>query len=97
MEADKVGLELMANAGYDVRQTVDHWMKVYNLDLKGRNHDYVHCFPMNEKRMQNLTGLIDKAVGLPADDCSPLKEFVTISGSESTGDDQLAVPVEGNH
>jgi predicted Zn-dependent protease len=62
-EADTIGLELMARAGFDPRQSVQLWQ---NMAAAGgeKPAEFMSTHPSNESRINNLQGHMNKAMQL---------------------------------
>jgi len=56
-EADRIGIELAARAGYDPHAAVTLWQKMEKVSGGGRL-DFLSTHPAPEKRMATLTGLV---------------------------------------
>ena len=56
-EADRIGIELAARAGYDPHAAVTLWQKMAKVDGGGRI-DFLSTHPAPEKRMETLAGLV---------------------------------------
>ncbi|HZW60276.1 MAG TPA: M48 family metalloprotease, partial [Woeseiaceae bacterium] len=61
--ADIVGLEYMARAGFDPRQSVELW-KNMNARNEGKIPEYMSTHPSGETRIQNLVSQYPKALAL---------------------------------
>lgn len=63
-EADLIGLELMARAGFDPRQSVKLWQNM-NAASKGKQpNEFVSTHPSNDNRIQALEAHMGKAMQL---------------------------------
>lgn len=62
-EADRLGLELMARAGYNPNASVTLWQKMMAAE-KGRSPQFLSTHPNPEKRIQNLQTLIPSVLPL---------------------------------
>jgi len=56
-EADRIGIELAARAGYDPHAAVTLWQKMAKVS-GGRRIDFLSTHPAPAKRMQTLAGLV---------------------------------------
>jgi predicted Zn-dependent protease len=56
-EADKIGLELAARAGYDPRAAITLWKKM-SIASGGRTPEFVSTHPAHERRIAELSALI---------------------------------------
>jgi len=56
-EADRIGIELAARAGYDPHAAVTLWQKMEKVGGGGRI-DFLSTHPAPEKRMETLSGLV---------------------------------------
>jgi predicted Zn-dependent protease len=57
-EADRIGIELAAKAGYDPRSAVTLWQKMGKVSGGGGNGDFFSTHPSPEKRMEALAALV---------------------------------------
>ena len=72
-EADRIGIELAARAGYDPHAAPQLWQKMMQATGGGGKSDFLSTHPSSEKRLQALTALIpqmmpfyeDKAAARP--------------------------------
>ncbi|MCB1754692.1 MAG: M48 family metallopeptidase [Gammaproteobacteria bacterium] len=62
-EADILGLDLMAKAGFDPRQSVPLWENMKKAGGAG-GPEFLSTHPANETRIQNLNARMDKALAL---------------------------------
>lgn len=58
-EADRIGIELAARAGYDPHSAVTLWQKMAQVGGGGR-FDFLSTHPAPEKRMDTLAGLVSQ-------------------------------------
>jgi len=58
-EADRIGIELAARAGYDPHAAVTLWQKMERVS-GGRRFDFLSTHPAPEKRMETLAGLVPR-------------------------------------
>lgn len=63
-EADDIGLELMARAGYDPMAAINLWKKMQSLNDGSSGTDFFSTHPSNEKRIANLQKEIDRVMPL---------------------------------
>jgi predicted Zn-dependent protease len=56
-EADRIGIELAAKAGYDPHAAVTLWQKMIQVTGGGKS-DFLSDHPASEKRLQTLAGLV---------------------------------------
>ena len=63
-EADTVGLELMARAGFDPRQSVDLWRNMAEASGGGGQAEFLSTHPSNDSRINNLSSHMDEAMQL---------------------------------
>lgn len=66
-EADRIGLILMAKAGYDPRVAVDLWQRMESLEKKdgakgGRPPEFLSTHPGYETRVQNIRAFLPEAL-----------------------------------
>lgn len=57
-EADRIGIELAARAGYDPRSAVTLWQKMAKLGGGGGKSDFLSTHPAPEKRQEALAALV---------------------------------------
>lgn len=62
-EADKIGLELMARAGYNPNAAISLWQKMKAND-RGGVPQFLSTHPSSEKRIQNMQALIPNVIPL---------------------------------
>lgn len=62
-EADLLGLDLMARAGFDPRQSVDLWRNMAEAG-GGQPPEFLSTHPSHETRMENLSGRMPRALKL---------------------------------
>ena len=60
-EADKIGLELMARAGFDPRQSIVLWQNMEKIS-SGQPSEFLSTHPSHETRMQDLTDNMESAL-----------------------------------
>ena len=58
-EADRIGMELAARAGYDPHAAVSLWQKMERVSGGGRM-DFLSTHPAPEKRMETLAGMVPR-------------------------------------
>ncbi len=58
-EADQIGIELAARAGFDPRAAVSLWQKMHKSDGSGVP-EFISTHPSHETRIQNLSALVSK-------------------------------------
>lgn len=63
-EADLIGLELMARAGFDPRQSVKLWQNMSEASKGKEPNEFVSTHPSNENRIQALQAHMNKAMQL---------------------------------
>ncbi|HEY4367091.1 MAG TPA: M48 family metallopeptidase [Steroidobacteraceae bacterium] len=61
-EADRIGLELMARAGYDPNAAVVLWQKMAKLDASGP--EFLSTHPSSDSRIRDLQANVPKVMGL---------------------------------
>ena len=61
-EADRIGIELAAKAGYDPHAAVTLWQKMAQASGGGGKSDFLSTHPTNEKRMEALAQLVPQMV-----------------------------------
>ena len=60
-EADRIGLVLMARAGYDPRAAVDFWSRM--LEISGEtSFDFLSTHPATKKRVRDMKGFMPEAL-----------------------------------
>jgi predicted Zn-dependent protease len=57
-EADRIGLELAARAGYDPRSGVSLWRKMINAHSGGRAPEFLSSHPADSSRVQQIEALL---------------------------------------
>jgi predicted Zn-dependent protease len=57
-EADRIGIELAAKAGYDPRSAVTLWQKMAKVSGGSGKSDFFSTHPAPEKRMEALAALV---------------------------------------
>jgi predicted Zn-dependent protease len=62
-EADKIGLELAARAGYDPRAAITLWKKM-SVASGGKTPEFLSTHPSNERRIAELSALIPAVMPL---------------------------------
>jgi predicted Zn-dependent protease len=60
--ADRIGLVLMAEAGYDPRQAVAFWQRMEQLSSGGAPPEFLSTHPSHETRISNLQGWLPEAL-----------------------------------
>ena len=63
-EADRIGLELTARAGYDPRAGVTLWQKMIKANSGGRPPEFLSSHPAEASRVQTIEGLLPKVMPL---------------------------------
>jgi predicted Zn-dependent protease len=63
-EADIIGVELMARAGYDPRASLSLWRKMGQLAGSGGGPEFLSTHPSGETRLRELQGYVDKVMPL---------------------------------
>lgn len=63
-EADKIGLELAARAGFDPRASVSVWQKMSQASSTGGPPEFLSTHPTNNSRIAELNGLIPAVMPL---------------------------------
>ncbi|MBD9354703.1 M48 family metallopeptidase [Methylomonas albis] len=63
-EADTIGLDLMAKAGFDPRQSVNLWLKMDKASQGGQPIEFMSTHPSHGSRIDNLNQNMSKAVQL---------------------------------
>lgn len=62
-EADNIGTELMARAGYDPKEAVKVWEKMSQIS-NGGTPEFMSTHPSNKRRIENLKGISEKVYPL---------------------------------
>jgi predicted Zn-dependent protease len=73
-EADRIGIELAAKAGYDPHAAPRLWEKMLQASGTKGQSDFLSTHPQSEKRQEALTGLIPQMMPF-YDDKSPRPEY----------------------
>jgi predicted Zn-dependent protease len=63
-EADRIGLELAARAGYDPRAGVTLWQKMINASQGGRPPEFLSSHPAEASRVQQIQALLPTVMPL---------------------------------
>lgn len=63
-EADRIGLELTARAGYDPRAGVTLWQKMINASQGGRPPEFLSSHPAETSRVQQIQSLLPTVLPL---------------------------------
>lgn len=63
-EADVIGVELMARAGYDPRASLSLWQKMGQVSGSGGPPEFLSTHPSGETRLRDLQGYVDKVMPL---------------------------------
>jgi predicted Zn-dependent protease len=63
-EADVIGVELMARAGYDPRASLSLWRKMGQVSGGGGGPEFLSTHPSGETRLRELQGYVDKVMPL---------------------------------
>jgi predicted Zn-dependent protease len=63
-EADRIGLELAARAGYDPRAGVTVWQKMIDASKGGRPPEFLSTHPTEASRIQDIQSLLPKVMPL---------------------------------
>jgi predicted Zn-dependent protease len=70
-EADRIGIELAARAGYDPHAAPQLWQKMMQATGGGGRSDFLSTHPSSEKRLEALTALIPQMMPLYEDKSAP--------------------------
>jgi predicted Zn-dependent protease len=63
-EADTIGLDLMAKAGFDPRQSINLWLKMDKASQGGQPIEFMSTHPSHGSRIDNLNQHMNQAIGL---------------------------------
>jgi predicted Zn-dependent protease len=63
-EADAIGVELMAKAGFDPRESIALWQRMSQAEQGARPVEFMSTHPANETRIQQLQQRMPQALGL---------------------------------
>ena len=63
-EADQIGLELMARAGYDPQAAISVWQKMTAARSSGEPPEFLSTHPSNESRIADLQALLPRVAPL---------------------------------
>jgi len=63
-EADTIGLDLMARAGFDPRQSINLWLKMDKAAQSGQPIEFMSTHPSHGTRIDNLNQNMNKALQL---------------------------------
>lgn len=63
-EADTIGLDLMARAGFDPRQSINLWLKMDKASQGGQPIEFMSTHPSHGTRIDNLNQNMNKALQL---------------------------------
>ena len=63
-EADRIGLELTARAGYDPRAGISIWQKMMNANKGGRPPEFLSTHPAEANRIQQIQALLPAVMPL---------------------------------
>ncbi len=63
-EADTIGLDLMAKAGFDPRQSINLWLKMDKASQGGQPIEFMSTHPSHASRIDNLNQNMNRAIQL---------------------------------
>ncbi len=63
-EADTIGLDLMARAGFDPRQSINLWLKMDKASQGGQPIEFMSTHPSHSSRIDNLNQNMNRALQL---------------------------------
>jgi len=81
-EADLIGLELGARAGYDPHAAVTLWQKMASASSGGSTPEFLSTHPARETRIRDIEANIPKVEGLYARAEKPAKRYPPAGGND---------------
>src|SRR5262249_3176115 len=86
-EADRIGIELAAKAGYDPHAAVTLWQKMIEATGQKGQSDWLSTHPPGEKRLQSLPALIPEMMPYYEDKSPrPVYKFKTAETTRNTAE-----------
>src|SRR5262245_12176659 len=91
-EADRIGIELAAKAGYDPHAAPKLWEKMLDATGSRGQSDWLSTHPASEKRMQSLAALIPQMMPYYEDKSPrPVYKFKTARSTRSENEHAIAI------
>ncbi len=80
-EADTIGLDLMAKAGFDPRQSINLWLKMDAASQDNQPVEFMSTHPSHGSRIDNLNQHMNQALQLRQQACARARGFAKSSRS----------------
>ena len=92
-EADRIGIELAAKAGYDPRAAPALWGKMVQASGDKGTPDFLSTHPAGEKRQEALAALVPKMMPY-YQDRSPREEYALKTAFHKSGADEVSAVLQ---